>query len=60
MFDCGGMFRHIHGSQIQSGLDLKALNRNEPGTQENSLDLMTAFLMLIFQGGSVLPLHDFL
>lgn len=38
----------FHGSLIQSGLDLKALNRNKPGVQRNSLDLVTAFLMLTF------------
>lgn len=50
-FNWGGTLRHFHGSLIQSGLDLKALNRNKPGTHGNRLDLVTAFLMLIFQGG---------
>lgn len=60
IFGWGGTFRHFHGSLIQSGLDLKAVNRNKPGTQGNKLDLVSAFLMLIFQGGFVLPLHDLL
>lgn len=55
VFNWGGTFRHFHGSLIQSGLDLKALNRNKPGTHGNRLDLVSAFLMLIFQGGFVLP-----
>lgn len=60
VFNWGGTFRFFHGSLIQSGLDLKALNRNKPGTHGNRLDLATAFLMLIFQSGFVLLLHYFL
>lgn len=60
LLDCEGTFRHFHGSLIQSGLVLKALNRNKPGTQGNRLDLVTSFLMLIFQDGFVLHLYDFL
>lgn len=48
IFDYEGTLRHFHGSLIQSGLDLKALNRNKPGIQRNRLDLVTAFLMLTF------------
>lgn len=53
------MFRHFPGSLIQSGLDLKALNRNKPGRHRSRLDSVTAFLMLVFQGGFVFLLHDF-
>lgn len=59
VFNWGGMFRHFPGSLIQSGLDLKALNRNKPGRHRSRLDPATAFLMLVFQGAFVFPLHDF-